>query len=346
MSWRRVLGLIILLAVLGGLLSGCSKRSPIAAGDEYVIYVIADDAEWEKLGQQITEIFEKKLVTPQVETVFEVKRAPASQFSQFKLMQNLLIVSAMEPRSEADQLVEQILDAETMKEVLAGEEYLFVSRDAYARGQFLMILASKDIATLESNIAVYPDYLYHLFLDERNRRLRESLFWLTEGSLERRLREAYGWALKIPRDFKLVEESPENRLVWLRWVFPDMNVFVHWQEGDDPSELTQRWVEDRVSWVLQAYYDSARVVDGYVFEKATTFQGLPAREMYGLWEITTKGAGGPFHAIAFWDDASKRIYLLNLVLYAPGRRKEPWLRRLDLIAETFQPSAKATSRVK
>lgn len=341
MSIKKATFLLAVIALTIGFSAGCAKRSPIAGGDEYAIYVVADDTEWSQLGGLIKDIFEKKLVTPQVETVFEVRRATPKQFKQYRLMQNLLILSAMEPQSDADKLVRRLLDAEAMNKVLTGEEYLFVSRDAFARGQFLMILASKDIPNLKAHIMVYPDYLYHLFLNERNRRLRESLFWLTEGKLERRLKNKYGWTLKVPRDFKLAQESSEDHVVWLRWAFPDMNVFVHWEEAAGPQALTQRWLEDKVSWMLQAYYDSAQVAKGYVYEKTGRFKGRSAEEMYGLWEINSKGAGGPFHAIAFWDEASKRIYLIDLVLYAPGRRKEPWLRRLDLIADTFRPATKA-----
>ena len=45
--------------------------------------------------------------------------------------------------------------------------------------------------------------------------------------------------------------------------------------------------------------------------------------------------GGPFSAIAFFDPEGRRAYLIHLVVYAPTHRKEPLLRRLQLVAETF-----------
>ncbi len=336
--WRRtpvvplMLGLVFLLLAT----SGCSQKLPTSLGRNYEIYVIADQAEWDSLGTMIKEIFEKTTITPQLEKVFEVIHVDPAHFSDYLDRKNLLILAAFEPKSPTDELLLKALDKKAVDKIKSGQEYLFVARDEWAIGQFIMILASKDIPTLKANIEVFPDFIYDLFYQERDRRYKEELFWRTEAVLERKLRKDVGWTLKIPPRFRIEAEDPSvDRLVWLRRTYPDLNIFVHWEAADGPEALTSMWVDKKIRWIGAKYYDGARPVkDAEIFRRGT-FHGKPAVQAYGLWEITDKAMGGPFRTIAFYDDETKKIYLLHLVVYAPTHRKEPLLRRLELIADTF-----------
>lgn len=336
--WRRtpvvplMLGLVFLLLAT----SGCSQKLPTSLGRNYEIYVIADQAEWDSLGTMIKEIFEKTTITPQLEKVFEVIHVDPAHFSDYLDRKNLLILAALEPKSPTDELLLKALDKKAVDKIKSGQEYLFVARDEWAIGQFIMILASKDIPTLKANIEVFPDFIYDLFYQERDRRYKEELFWRTEAVLERKLRKDVGWTLKIPPRFRIEAEDPSvDRLVWLRRTYPDLNIFVHWEAADGPEALTSMWVDKKIRWIGAKYYDGARPVkDAEIFRRGT-FHGKPAVQAYGLWEITDKAMGGPFRTIAFYDDETKKIYLLHLVVYAPTHRKEPLLRRLELIADTF-----------
>jgi hypothetical protein len=327
-----MLGLVFLLLAT----SGCSQKLPTSLGRNYEIYVIADQAEWDSLGTMIKEIFEKTTITPQLEKVFEVIHVDPAHFSDYLDRKNLLILAALEPKSPTDELLLKALDKKAVDKIKSGQEYLFVARDEWAIGQFIMILASKDIPTLKANIEVFPDFIYDLFYQERDRRYKEELFWRTEAVLERKLRKDVGWTLKIPPRFRIEAEDPSvDRLVWLRRTYPDLNIFVHWEAADGPEALTSMWVDKKIRWIGAKYYDGARPVkDAEIFRRGT-FHGKPAVQAYGLWEITDKAMGGPFRTIAFYDDETKKIYLLHLVVYAPTHRKEPLLRRLELIADTF-----------
>ena len=335
-SGRALLLAVITVTFVLVATSGCSQKLPMALGHNYEIYVVADKAEWDSLGTEIKEILEKTTITPQLEKVFEVIHVDPAHFRDYLDRRNLLIVSALEPRSPADDLLMRALDKDVVEKIKSGQEYLFVARDQWAIGQFIVILASKDIPTLKANIEVFPDFIYDLFYTERDRRYKEELFWRTESVLERKLRKDVGWTLKIPPRFKIEAEDPSvDRLVWLRRTYPDLNIFVHWQAVDGPQALTSMWVDEKIRWIGAKYYDGATPVKDAVIYRRATFHGKPAVQVYGLWEITDKAMGGPFRAIAFYDPETGKIYLLYLVVYAPTHRKEPLLRRLELIADTF-----------
>jgi len=58
-------------------------------------------------------------------------------------------------------------------------------------------------------------------------------------------------------------------------------------------------------------------------------------KLAGFWEGDTYG--GPFRTIFYYDQVSGRLYGLNLLVYAPGLAKHPYMRELHAIAETFRP---------
>ena len=335
-SHLKMLACLTVLLLALSTSSGCSQKLPMALGRNYEIYVIADKAEWDSLGTLLKEILEKETITPQKEKVFQVIHVDPADFRSYLNRKNLLIVAALQPNSPADELLQRALDAEVMEKIRSGSEYLFVGRDQWAVGQFLMVLASRDIATLKANIEVFPDFIYQLFLRERDRRYREELFWRTEAGIEKKLRKQVGWTLKVPPRFEIVEMDPSiDRLVWLRRTYPDLNIFVHWESVPGPERITRDWIDGKIRWIGRKYYDGAVPVDGQVVFRRETFQGKPALMAYGLWEISDKTMGGPFRVIAFYDAETGRAYLIYLVVYAPTHRKEPLLRRLELVAETF-----------
>ena len=74
----------------------------------------------------------------------------------------------------------------------------------------------------------------------------------------------------------------------------------------------------------------------------TSFLNRPAIITTGLWARNDIIIGGPFKNFTFYDKESKRIYVIDTFAFNPGKKKLPLLKRLDVIANTFQTDYKAT----
>lgn len=48
------------------------------------------------------------------------------------------------------------------------------------------------------------------------------------------------------------------------------------------------------------------------------------------------GMGGAFVNYAFYDEPTKRIYLIDGMVFAPGFKKREFLRHMEAIAHTFR----------
>ena len=63
---------------------------------------------------------------------------------------------------------------------------------------------------------------------------------------------------------------------------------------------------------------------------------LKARILKGQSHLLIMRHGGPFKNYTFYDPLSRRIYMIDISVYAPERDKMPSLRQLNLIARTFR----------
>ena len=117
---------------------------------------------------------------------------------------------------------------------------------------------------------------------------------------------------------------------------PERWLFVRWIEGKDASRLNQDWVVGERNRIGAEYYGGDRLSGSYLFSQRTEFLGRPAQLTTGLWENEEKVAGGPFRNYTFIDEPTGHLYMIDIAVYAPGRDKYPYLRRLDIIAHTFR----------
>ena len=100
--------------------------------------------------------------------------------------------------------------------------------------------------------------------------------------------------------------------------------------------LSPEWVIGERNRIGAEYYGGDRIASQYFFSRRSVFLGRSAQITTGLWENEDRNAGGPFKNYTFYDPLQRRTYMLDIAVYGPGREKVPFLRRMDIIAHTFQ----------
>lgn len=321
----------------------CSDKNPVSLGQEWEIYTIADQEDWQVVGPIITEALEKKLVTPLTEKEYVVTHVDPENLQDYLLMRNLLLISSLRPGSKMDKILRKALPDDAYEKIVSGEEYLFIARNQWAREQFIVILASPGIEALKASVASYPDYIYTLFDQTRNQRLREVLFFRTQGKIEKHLKKNYHWTFKIPYGYKIAREDKEKNFVQLSLLNPDRNIFIHWVDHPEKDKYHETWLLKKINW-MGSNYNDAYVKEGYYYATKKKFRNYEATLLIGLWQSDTKNIGGPMQAYAFYVPEQDRYYVIYFNIFAPDRRKEPYIRELRTIVETFKAFAIKESR--
>src|SRR3990172_969297 len=115
-------------------------------------------------------------------------------------------------------------------------------------------------------------------------------------------------------------------------------LFVHWIDDADPAIINQEWILNMRDRLTTRFYkaDSVNRDPHYLKSYEKEIANRLAVVVEGLWENTTEVVGGPFRTYAFYDEKSGRIYMIDISVYSPAGTKEPFLRQLAVMANTFQ----------
>lgn len=326
-------------------MNGCSKKSN-SFGQPTQLFIVADQEVWEALEPTLRDVFERVIATPQPEKVFAIHWVPPDKFSQFATRKNLVLVGALQAEGEISQKISDILSADVKRKVEEGSAFVFPKKNAYADGQLLVVLASNTVDELKGKLEDNKSYLYDLFKDKLIEETKQQMYEkLEQKKLSQQLLSKYGWTLRIQHDYIINIERPQDRFVMLRRSLPGRErwLFVHWIEDADPEVINQEWAIRTRNKLTQKFYKGDIINEAYTHSEEIDFLGRQALLLRGLWENVKEVAGGPFKNYSFYDESSKRIYMIDVAVYYPGGEKEPFLRQLDVMAHTFK-TAREISR--
>lgn len=315
----------------------CINYKPYSKGDWNEIIVIADAPDWEIVASTLREIFEKSIRTPQSEKIFSIQHLLPSVFSQFKTQKNLIVLSSLQSEGSGSQMVRQMVSPDARRGVESGDYYVFIRKNELARDQMFMLLISNTPEELKNKLVENREFLFSTFYRWMAENTEQTMYEKGEQKeLEHRLSENYGWSVRIQRSYVVSVEDTVNNFVWLRQFDPDRFFVVHWFSSKDGSELKEDWVIERRNWMGKTFLDSMSVEQMFLQVKPAEFNGRYAIHVQGLWKIDYLKVGGPFQTWAFYDEQSKRIYLVDISVYSPGKDKMPHLQQLIIMAQTFK----------
>lgn len=335
-------------------LAGCEVPKISAVGDEDEIIVFADDSLWMNLETLLKETFEDTVYTPQPERWYSLRREPFSQYTQFEKHKNRIVIGTLDGEGEVSSFISSSLGENARKKIESGEEFVINKYDSKARHQLLMFLVAADMKSLELAISIKaPDLLYYFKSMTLRRELvaidAEKRYHKTEiqDSLEKR----YQWTMTIQHDYVVAIDSAQSRFFWIRRATPtDMErwIFVHWVDSADSDHLNEDFVRSLRDTLTKRFYrtyeDDAFVeIAPYNQQiEQINFLGHFAYEMRGNWRFSDKSGGGPFVNYTFYDEPSRRIFMLDGSIFAPRVEKKKLITQVDGLLHTFRFPDKKT----
>jgi len=325
---------------------GCDPSIKPARGLEDEIYVVADSIEFEELKTTLETTFEKLIYTPQPEKLFTLIRIPVNDIEKHRNKKNIIIIAPLNSSSTTSQFIKAIVDSAARMKLIENDEFFIKKYDLWAKGQLVMVLTAQDMQELEFNILKDKDDLLYTFQKISDQRLYSSLYNPTyeQENIEGKLLKDYGWIIYVQADFQLASNKPEDNFVWLRRSpNSDMErwIFVHWIENASPQLLNADSIKAIRNRITQKYYrtsdDSAYVViaQDYYTTSEVNFKEKYAIFTQGLWDLNIKGMGGPFINYTFYDEKSKRLYMIDGSVFAPKYYKRNLIHQMDVTLQSF-----------
>ena len=327
---------IFIYLFIGILFSGCIRSKPGAVGDPREIIVCADQEVFRQVEEALKSVLERELITPQPEKVFYVKKIDPGNLPLYKKHRHQILIGTFDSNGICSMKIKEMLNDNIETSMREGKYFSFVENGKDALGQLRMFLMANNIDELKQKIAENSGFIFNQFNNALNKSSARRMFGQMENvELEERLFKSYKWTMRMQPDYLVTKEDSANNFIWLRRFQPDRMIAVHWKESEDGFELDENWTVETRKFLGKEYLLGMEIVEGYTKFERVSFSGRDALEMEGLWENNEKGIGGFFRSYAFFEPKTKRIYFIDISVFAPDKEKMPFIRQLDIIAHTF-----------
>lgn len=332
---------------------GCEQFKPQAIGLDDEIFVFADSTIWTEVESHLREALERRILTPQPEKVFNIRHYSIGNFEDYKAYKNLMIVAPLSSEGPTARFIGGSLSPQVRALVESGEEFVINKYDLYRRNQIVMFLTANTLDALIDKIRENSEPILYYFKKLSLQRELDDIYAdvkYEQTELKKRFLQKYAWTMFIQADYWVAVDSSAERYVWLRRANPaDMErwIFVYWIDDPDPAVLNQGWVFKRRNELTKKFYRTVddtvyvKIADDFDSMRAFSFQeidflGRYALEMRGLWRFSDRSGGGPFVNYTFYDEPTRRIYMIDGSISAPRSEKKRLILQLEALVHTFQ----------
>ena len=324
----------------------CDSSQKPATGFEDEIYIVADSSEFEEVKLALETAFEVVINTPMPEKLFTLKRVSSNQIQKVQKKKNIVIVAPLNSGSYTSEYIKTITDSQIQKRLETENDFILSKYDLWAKNQLVTVLSAANMQELEFKILKNKDNLLYAYQKQSDKRLKESLYAprYERKAIEGLLLRDHGWVIYVQADYKLAKNDKENNFVWLRRSpGSDMErwIFIHWIDNATPEYLNSDSIKTIRNRITKQFYqvrdDTAYVViaDSFFTTSEVNFNERYALFTQGLWDLNIKGMGGPFVNYTFYDEKSKRLYMLDGSIFAPKYYKRNLIQQIDVILQSF-----------
>ncbi len=346
----KKISVVSILIIISFFSFSCDPTLKPATGLEDEIYVVADSSEYVSLEAVLDSTFEKLIYTPQPEKLFTLKRITVEELDKFKKKKNILIVAPLNSASNTSKFINAIIDSSVKNEIMSNDEFFPVKNNLWAKEQIVSIVSAPDMDKLISKIKKIGDNILYNFQKASDKRLFSSLYKprFERKNIEGKLLKKYGWVIYVQADYQVAKDTAEDHFVWIRRSpGSDMErwIFVTWIDNGSPQYLTPDSIKAIRNRMTEKYYRTTDersfviIAEDYFTTTEVNFNNRYAILTQGLWELNSKGMGGPFINYTFFDEKTNRIYMLDGSVYAPKYFKRNLIQQMDVTLQSFMTEA-------
>lgn len=336
----RSLRALLLLLPLALALSCGERRLIPAVGPYSDVYLFTEqayrsallDSFIATLSHPIAYVFEE-------ENEFDVYLRDQAQFPQNRDRKNIILYARLDQRSGMLGHVQRLLGRDALERVRREGQVVYYREDLFARDQDVYFLLASGAAGEEILLRRMAPSLRERLRASCKERLRDYLLRGRENKGGAKyLQQRYGFALRYPSEYHLLQERADLGAIELHCEAPSRVIGVFWDAdfGGAPTLADSlRLLAFRGSLVDSLYGGDYLLAGSYRFDSVEQ-AGYPAIRLEGVWQNERDMTGGAFVSYFFWDERRHRLLALDLLLYAPGMAKHPYMRELEALATTFR----------
>jgi len=359
------------------LLSSCEQRKKVkeqaenakneisqnfAEGNEYEIIVVGQGLEQDSMTRfMIEQIFGVEVtVLPQYEGLFNIVYTNYNRFDEkMKKNASLLFIHIASGNDSTAMTLKKLF-----KDIPLADQhspkFIHTSYDnKWVYPQKVLVISASDNTQLLEGLEKYGTSFRNDFDKTEKIRIMRRLYAKGRNNTQtNQLYKNFHIALSVPKGFvnilerrneddTLLKKTGLSSLIWYRWTteYANNNFIIYTMPYSkkalpSPEELLK--IKNRLTKKLVHGQNpgSYMVTTSKVYApqiKELRMANMKAIEIKGLWETEGDWMGGPYIFYALNDQERQRLVFIDAFVYAAGAPKKPFIKRLEVIFETFRP---------
>lgn len=286
----------------------------------------------ETLTHPIPYVFEE-------ENEFDVYVRDQAQFAGNRDRKNIILFARVDQRSGMLSHMQRMLGKDILQKARQERQLVLYREDLFARDQDVYFLLAADAAAEEHILTRMGVSIRDRMRTSTRDRYRDYLLRDRENKGgSKYLQRRYGFTLRHPGEYHLLQERPEMGAVELHRKDPSRVIGVFWSPEltADPSMADSTSLLAFRHQVVDSLYHGDYMLAGENRFSEVELGGRRAIRAEGVWQNDRDMTGGPYVTYFFADRARGRLLALDLLIYAPGQAKHPYMRELEALASTFR----------
>ncbi len=319
----------LILSILLLVLVGCQRHMHYAAGKEDEVFVVADPGTWRAVEERLRESLEREILIVHHEQIFHLIWTDPDEFTRRSARKNLLIVGQMSGQ-RSSKLIQEILPPSSLESAVEKGAGVFVIENLYREGQTVIVVVGTNSEIIRKTLEKSSDVIFQTLRDRTKERIKSRMFSNLNSRLVKNMEKKYGWLLKLPSQYKLTRE--EGSFVRFARHYPDRLIAVYWEDGE---ELEGRECLEKREWFGRVFYDGDTILEDMTKVRNVEVDGRRATRIVGVWQNEGYVMGGAFITYCIHDPELGRNYIIDGLVFSPGRDKWVYLTELEGIVESF-----------
>lgn len=329
-----------------------SKATALGVMNEIV--VVADQDLWESaVGDTFKYYFESPYpLMPTPEAMFDIRHFTGEQIQNEVLRRQLrtytFLADLNDEESIVTKMVRKDMGEEKYMQAKAGNKPgTSIGRDKWARGQVLVYLAGNGHDDLSHLIRSRYPAIAKRINEHDNKQLESTVYAVpVNKGLSEKIKTEFGMDVQIPSNFKIAKEQESDKLLWLRKDTKKgiMNMVMQRLPYTGEEQFDKEYIKGIKNEFGKSFVSSTtegsylRVHDEQlpVLEYTQEINGMYAKELRGVWEMTDDFMAGPFVSYLIHNKTKQELLFIDAFVFAPGEQKRNMIQELEFIVKSMK----------
>ncbi|MGB3341530.1 MAG: DUF4837 family protein [bacterium] len=264
---------------------------------------------------------------PQKEGLFTFLFKADTAIKQFNRYHTIIIYGTLE-----DESIGTLLNDDAKLATKKDTFTLFKLNDLWAREQLVVIMAVSEPVYISRGIEKYRNIISDILEENYYQRIKKNYYYRDIDKKHKKTLEKFGVTFDLTKSWMIDSTYWNENFLFFHTHLPDRSIFFYKEPVS--HDLSRTMVIEKRNALTAKYYNGDYILNDLVNSEKIEYKDMKGLKLKGVWQNDSLVAGGPFISYFLTDDDT--LFIIDAVLFNPGKRKSDYFTTLEVIMNSFQ----------